>query len=107
MNLKTFTFRGRKFMRYEVIELDVWGNAREGFEVNAMYHTGVYITVPEDFTDRDVILALKRADAVKRGVHHKSIEIEDFSEGRMICINDARNGKPVYQLHVDFEDNTP
>ena len=32
-------------MKYEVIALDVWGNARDGYEVNQGLHTGNYVEV--------------------------------------------------------------
>lgn len=38
-------------MKFEVISYDVWGNARDGFEVNQAFHTGRYIEVDENTSD--------------------------------------------------------
>jgi hypothetical protein len=38
-------------MKYEVITYDVWGNTREGFEVNQAFTTGRTITLPENASD--------------------------------------------------------
>jgi hypothetical protein len=43
---------------YQVITYDVWGNAREGFEVNAAYTTDTYIEVSESTSDRAIIAVL-------------------------------------------------
>jgi len=32
-------------MRYQIITYDVWGNARDGFEVNQAFTTGRYIEI--------------------------------------------------------------
>ena len=44
---------------YSIATLDVWGNASEGFEVNDVFKTSDCIELPENFTDNDVVKALK------------------------------------------------
>ena len=34
--------------RYRVIDLDVWGNARDGYEINDRYRTSIEIAVPTE-----------------------------------------------------------
>ena len=36
--------------KYEVISYDVWGNVRDGFEVNAAYRTGRVVEIDPDAT---------------------------------------------------------
>ncbi len=38
-------------MRYEVIGYEVWGNTRDGYEVNQAYRTGIIIEVDEKTSD--------------------------------------------------------
>jgi hypothetical protein len=38
-------------MKYEVITYDVWGNARDGFEVNQAFYSGRTVTLPENASD--------------------------------------------------------
>lgn len=104
MNPKIITIRGKKYVRFEILSLDVWGNAREGFWLNDVHHSGVFVTLPEEFTDKDIILALKRAGEMKRGIHHKSVRIEMAGDD-LIEIFDARNDKLEYQLQVPHDDN--
>ena len=41
-------------MEFKVIELDVWGNNEEGYEVNGAYFTDEAITIAEDTTDKEI-----------------------------------------------------
>lgn len=93
------TIKGKNYTRFEIIELDVWGNKRDGFHINNLFATGVYITLPENWTDRQLVLALKRADAIKRNVRHTSVGIIDAGDD-LICIEDVRDGRPCLQLHA-------
>lgn len=35
-------------MEFQVVELDVWGNSEEGYEVNGAYFTDEVITITEE-----------------------------------------------------------
>lgn len=41
-------------MKYEVISYDIWGNARDGFEVNQAFRTGRFIDIDANTTDRAI-----------------------------------------------------
>ncbi len=77
---------------YRVVTLDVWGNARDGYDVNNWHRSGapeLKIRHKGDVpTDRQVFNALKRDGHLKPGLRFKSIEIEDYDQD--IGINDAR-----------------
>lgn len=107
MNPKIITIRGKKFRQFEIVELDVWGNAREGFDINNLYKSGVYISLPMEFGSADVILALKRAGWMKQGIHHKSVHVDgDFET--FIFIEHAKTGEPACQLHAVYDnEGTP
>ena len=38
-------------MRYRLYTYDLWGNARDGYDVNDVYRTGVVIELPDDASD--------------------------------------------------------
>lgn len=38
-------------MKYEIISYDVWGNARDGFEVNNAFHTGEFVELDGQESD--------------------------------------------------------
>jgi hypothetical protein len=41
-------------MEFRVIELDVYGNAEDGYDVNDVYYTNETITITEDATDKEI-----------------------------------------------------
>lgn len=43
---------------YEIISYDVWGNARDGFEVNAAYRTGRTVEIDLEASDYAINRAL-------------------------------------------------
>jgi len=73
---------------YKVISLDVWGNQREGFEVNAAYYTGLEVDLPEYATDEEIIQQLKSVGYLKKGLHTKSFQID---------------GEPDFTMYVDHQ----
>ena len=75
-------------MMYEVVSLDVWGNRRDGYEVNDAYSTGVYININEDTSDADIIKLLKAAGFLKKTCKNKSFSV---------------NGEFGYSLHITHE----
>jgi hypothetical protein len=50
--------RSGRTEKYEVRSLDVWGNARDGFEVNNSFRAG-HVEVPPHASDRDFLRALR------------------------------------------------
>lgn len=76
-------------MQYEVITYDVWGNAREGFEVNNAFSTGRYIEVDENTSD----MAINRRLGV-RGVEW------DGEPGYALYGTIKRNGMPALELRA-------
>jgi hypothetical protein len=70
-----------------VHSLDVWGNARDGYDVNDVYPSSGTIIVPIDATDDEVIAALKADGFVKRNVRKSSIRID---------------GEPEYGLFIEY-----
>lgn len=86
-------------MKVRVWSLDVWGNEREGFEVNDR-SVCLAAEVPDNFfqlKDRDVVRWLKDQDLVKPRLRVKSLAIEGDGE-TFFYIDDARNGRPEYQI---------
>ena len=82
-------------MMYEAIALDVWGNAKDGFEVNQSFHTGNHYDVPDWANDRVKILTcLKLQGCISS---FKNMEVDDSHEN-VIYINNGKNGKPLLEL---------
>ena len=73
--------------KYQIIAYDVWGNARDGFEVNAAYTTGTYIVIDlENDSDR----AINRRLGI-RGVTWDGDDVVLYGTVK-------RNGMPAMEL---------
>jgi len=90
--------------RWEVIWLDVWGNAEEGFEVNDAHHTGRFVELPPEVAmgiteeeEQQLVDILIAAGELRRDVKAHQIEVEDLGEND-IGINDAETREPLFQL---------
>lgn len=100
-------------VRYQVLSLDVWGNAKDGFEINAVYRTNEVVECtavlarynegrPGEFyqyepLDKYVVRALKRAGQLRKGTHVKSLTI-DGENDRTLYVEDSRTGEPLWHL---------
>ena len=86
-------------MRLQLLSIDVWGNARDGFELNDWHDSGIRVDIPDGdptFDDpANIIKAIRaacghRADA--RGYHAEATE-STFNVYR-------NNGKPAYFCNI-------
>jgi hypothetical protein len=80
----------------DVHPLDVWGNARDGYEVNDVYHSRGSIEIPIDASHNEIVTAMKREGFIDRNIHMKSVEIDGEPEYGLNIAD--KKGKPVYQL---------
>lgn len=83
-------------MKWRLIDYDVWGNARDGFEVNAAYTTSTYVEFDEGISDAALIKLLKREGLLKKGLRASSIDMD--GDEYTIYFSDARNGRPEFEL---------
>ena len=87
--------------KFEIVDLDVWGNKDDGFVVNDRFKTGYFLELTErELTDDRLFIARLRSDGwLKKGVHYTSVEILGDSE-HGFYINDARTGEWLFELAV-------
>lgn len=89
----------RKMHTYDVHGLDVWGNEREGFEVNDVYPSQGKVKIPEGASDDEIVRALKAEGFIDRNIRMASVEIEG-EVGDFLYIGEAKTNKPVYELRT-------
>jgi hypothetical protein len=89
---------------WDVIEYDVRGNAKDGFEVNDEHKVGT-VELPPDLTNtefdtmaRRLIAILKRDGWLRSDIRPSRIAIE-WNED-IVEISDANNGKPEFRLQL-------
>lgn len=75
-------------MQYEIITYDVWGNEKDGFEVNNAFSTGTIIDVTDSDSEKDIISKLKAVGIIRKGFRFSSFSID---------------GEASYSLYVTYE----
>jgi hypothetical protein len=75
---------------------DVWGNARDGFDVNDVFKTSTILEFSDNASDADIVKALKKAGYLRKGIRTSSIKFDGDDE--TIYFSDARNGRPEGEL---------
>lgn len=92
--------KGRE--EWDVISLDVWGNAQDGFEINDMRRAGT-VMLPKDATKAQIVRAMKRENWLKSSVRSARIEVDDFGDDEygQIALEDSKTGEPIYHLKRD------
>jgi hypothetical protein len=84
---------------WKLYSLDVWGNAKEGYEVNDRYHLD-NLELSDNATEKELVKILKSMDYLKKTVKMKQLKIdwdEDYT-----TIDSAKTGKPLFQLIKEF-----
>lgn len=84
---------------YDVHGLDVWGNAEDGYDVNDVYPSRGSVTLRDGMTDAQIVSSLRREGFIGSRVRTKRVRV-DGDMGDALYIEDAKDGKPVYQLRV-------
>ena len=74
---------------YEIIAYDVWGNSRDGFEVNAAYATGRTVVIDSAASD----YAINRRLGVRGVVWDGEPDYTLYGELK-------RNGRPALELRA-------
>ena len=86
---------------YHLIDLDVWGNEDDGFEVNNMRTTGCEIELDPD-DDAAILEALIKRGYLAPNATLDMVEI-DGADSTLLTISDASNGCPLWQLRVEAD----
>lgn len=82
---------------------DVWGNADEGYTINARRSHG-YLTLPENYTERDVLDAVIAAGILRPDTSLSLLKFEDNGDG-FIGIDEERDGYPLVGLEQETSPN--
>jgi len=77
---------------FQVYSLDVWGNKIDGFEINNIFDTGLFIESEEFPSFDNIIKILKKSEFLKKRYHFTSQYTYD--EFEVV----EYNGEPVYQI---------
>lgn len=74
---------------FRLYTYDVWGNARDGYEVNNVYGTGEVYSLDDNWTDKQIISELKKQGAIRKSVKNSLVRID---------------GEFEYSLYFEYRD---
>jgi len=79
-------------------EYDVWGNKKDGYDVNNVFRTAEVIDIPEIVlnSDKAIITYLRNIGFFKKGVRSRDIEFGEMTYENTLDIE--YKGKPVGEL---------
>jgi hypothetical protein len=63
-------------MQYRVYDYDVWGNKKDGFEVNDTFQTPYKVELHHESSDRDIIKALKDVGFLAKHAKYSNFQID-------------------------------
>ena len=82
-------------MKYEVISLDVWGNTKDGFDVNEEFHTGNFIDITGN--TRKSILTQCR----EQGIITTTTPFDVGGINENFIFVEYKNGEPAFYLEKE------
>lgn len=106
---RSASVNGRRSVRnsdsvtFKVYTLDVWGNAKDGYEVNDRSYTGSKVTLSSSGTKADLLRALKDEGLVKKTARVAQMEVDDSNWPYFVSVDAAKTSKPIFQLTSDEE----
>lgn len=84
-------------MKFKLIDYhDVWGNAKDGYEVNNLAVVEEDIYISDDASKDDILRLLKRIGYLKKSLRHCDIEVWDNFD--MIELFRKRDMYPICRL---------
>lgn len=95
---RRMTRRNPSSNKWRVWLLDVWGNAKDGYEVNDRRSWG-YIHLPDDPSDKVILAELRKVGLLNRGGTTRSISIDGDDE--YMLLDAKKDGFPMFQLEKE------
>jgi hypothetical protein len=84
---------------YRLYTYDVWGNEKDGYEVNDCFKTSEVYEIDNDLSDKDLIKSLKTQGLIKKGIHAKSITIDGEPDYTFYF---EYKGRPEFELRLEI-----
>ena len=84
-------------MKWDLIDYEVWGNKKEGYEINNCFRVVEGIVIDDTDTDKDIVKKLKEVGYLKNTVKVNQLTIESHSDS-MIEFYERKGYKPLCRL---------
>ena len=75
---------------------DVWGNRKDGFQVNQEFRTSYVLRLPRDVKNKELVRILRAEGYVARHIH---LDVDGNEDD--LYIENARTGEPLFALRKE------
>jgi hypothetical protein len=86
--------------KYQLINyFDVWGNEKDGFEVNNLCVEEKDLMIEENSTDKEIFQFLKLIGFIKKTVRLNQLNIDkNFCDSILCEIEERKTGRPICRI---------
>jgi len=91
-------------MKYQLYTYEIWGNSRDGYQVNDVYRQSVIIEVDETTSDRAINRRLSAQGVVWDGEFGYTLYGSAKRDGRPVCELRAIEGDSMIRNTIEYDD---
>ncbi len=88
-------------MKYRVYSYDVWGNEKDGYEVNDCFYSGETTKLHKGMTDNQIIKKLKKEGIINKWIKNHCVSISGEEEYSLYF---EYKGRPEFELRAEREE---
>jgi|CXWL01.1.fsa_nt_gi hypothetical protein len=82
---------------WKIITYDVWGNEKDGYEINQSFYSGREVELPAEPEDEQVRAALIEAGYLKKSNQLRHLEFDGDGDG-FVRVSRKRDSYPIVEL---------
>lgn len=82
-------------MKYRLFTYDLWGNDKDGYQINDYYYQGIFTLSPA-LTDKEIF---KEIGIKPQSQNH--VEFDSIGDENTLYIISKKNGKPICELRKE------
>jgi hypothetical protein len=82
--------------QYRECSYDVWGNEKDGYEVNDVF-PGRLVTIDDE---KDLVKEFRKVGLLKKGVRSSRVQIDGESD-YTLYVTDNKTGRPEFELRCE------
>lgn len=87
-------------IEYRLLDYEVWGNARDGWDINGCQDTGKCIIIETTHTKKDILKSLKDQGYLSDACSLRNIVLDNSTYENAIEIYEKKGMKPLGRLEL-------
>jgi len=92
--------KGREFNSFRLITYGVWGNYKDGYEVNDCSKTGITLLLDDQCTKEDVVKGLKEKGFFSKRMRFSSVDLS-WGHEHVCELTWAQTEQPIGRLEAE------